>query len=109
MAIESANYQNSEGTIHDLACSRPADRLPLASNLLITCPLDLEAAMTRWIRLGTGCCVISALFAIALAAVVLAARDPRSYRHPDASALPDAIGVADTTPGRSDSRRCVFP
>jgi hypothetical protein len=40
----------------------------LASNLLITCPLDLEAAMTRSIPVRTGCCVLFALFATALAA-----------------------------------------
>jgi len=34
--------------------------------LLITCSLDLEAAMTRWIRPGTGCCVLSALCFAAL-------------------------------------------
>jgi hypothetical protein len=68
MAIESANYQNSEGT-------RPRSGLfpghrtdsPLASNLLITCPLDLEAAMARSIRPGVGSCVLCAFCFAALA------------------------------------------
>ncbi len=47
------------------SCERASPNL--APNLLIACPLDLEAAMTRLTRPGTGCCVLSALFAIALA------------------------------------------
>ena len=54
--------------------------------------------MTRWIRPGTGCCVLSALFAIALAGCGSSSTGPAPTT-PDASALPDAIGVADTTPG----------
>ena len=56
--------------------------------------------MTRWIRPGTGCCVLSALFAIALAGCGSSSAGPAPLTTtPDASALPDAIGVADTTPG----------
>jgi hypothetical protein len=54
-------------SVHDLAHSPgQGTDSTLASNLLITCPLDLEAAMTRSIRLGTGCCVLSALCFAAL-------------------------------------------
>jgi len=45
---------------------QPRTDSALASNLLITCSLDLEAAMTRWIRPGTVCCVLSALCFAAL-------------------------------------------
>jgi serpin B len=56
--------------------------------------------MTRSIRPETGCCVLSALFAIALAGCGSSSTAPAPLATtPDASALPDAIGVADTTPG----------
>jgi hypothetical protein len=56
--------------------------------------------MTRSIRPGTGCCVLSALFAIALAGCGSSSTGPAPLTTtPDASALPDAIGVADTMPG----------
>jgi len=58
--------------------------------------------MTRWIRPGT-VVVFSALFAIALAGCGSSSAGPAPLTTtPDASALPDAIGVADTSawPGR---------
>ena len=42
--------------------------------------------MTRWIRPGTGCCVLSALFAIALAGCGSSSTGPAPTT-PDASAL----------------------
>ena len=53
--------------IRDLACSRSGTDSPLASNLLITCPLDLEAAMTRSISARTACRVLTALLFATLA------------------------------------------
>ena len=55
--------------------------------------------MTRWIRPGTGCCVLSALFTAALAGCGSNSSKPAPITTtPDASLPSDAVGVADTTP-----------
>jgi len=55
--------------------------------------------MTRWIRPGTGCCVLPALFFTALAGCGSSNSKPAPITTtPDASFPSDAVGVADTTP-----------
>ena len=55
--------------------------------------------MTRWIRPGTGCCALAALFTAALASCGSSNSKPAPITNtPDASLPSDAVGVADTTP-----------
>ena len=55
--------------------------------------------MTRWIRPGTGCWALAALFTAALASCGSSNSKPAPITNtPDASLPSDAVGVADTTP-----------
>ena len=62
----------------------------MASNLLIACPLDLEAVMTRSISARTACCVLTAFFLAALAGC-----DGSGSARPDGSAGAGGSIVAD--------------
>jgi serpin B len=110
-ATGSVNYQNSEGTHprSGLFPGRGTDS-PLASNLLITCSLDLEAAMTRWIRPGTGCCVLSALCFAALGGCGSGTSAPRiDIAKSSAQRIADPqVPVADSATLASDNAAFAF-
>ena len=111
MAVESVNPQNSEGvrSRSGVLAGRKA-AFPLASNLLIPCPLDLEEAMTRWIRPGTGCCVLSAFFFAALVGCGNGASVPKiNTAKSSAQRIADPqVPAADSTTLASDNAAFAF-